>query len=181
MPVRSVGLSIRILIFPFGVAILYLLIGEVRLGNRQAALPANLIRGLFYRFDLRLHRKIVVIDGQVAYTGSLNMVDPQFFKQGAGVGQWIDAMVRVRGPAVEGLAVTFLEDWELETREGVDSLLVRFASHAHKGDLLAAGVRIARFHGGLLHTKSITVDGQFSLFGSVNLDPRSLWLNTERR
>jgi cardiolipin synthase len=36
-----------------------------------------------------------------------------------------------------------------------------------------------RFHGGLLHTKSITVDGHISLFGSVNLDPRSLWLYFE--
>ena len=38
---------------------------------------------------------------------------------------------------------------------------------------------IAQFNGGLLHTKSITVDGQFSLFGSLNLDPRSLHLNFE--
>ena len=87
------------------------------------ALPAGLIRGLFVRFDLRMHRKIVVIDGEVAYTGSLNLVDPRFFKQGAGVGQWVDAMVRVRGPAVFGLAGTFLEDWELETGVGVDRLL----------------------------------------------------------
>jgi cardiolipin synthase len=56
---------------------------------------------------------------------------------------------------------------------------VRFASQASKGDLLAAGVRIANFHGGLLHTKSVTVDGEISLFGSVNLDPRSLRLNFE--
>jgi cardiolipin synthase len=40
-------------------------------------------------------------------------------------------------------------------------------------------VRIAAFRGGLLHTKSITVDGTFCLFGSVNLDMRSLWLNFE--
>jgi cardiolipin synthase len=61
----------------------------------------------------------------------------------------------------------------------VDSRLVRLASQAHQGDLLMAGVHVAQFHGGLLHTKSITVDGQFSLFGSLNLDPRSLHLNFE--
>jgi cardiolipin synthase len=61
----------------------------------------------------------------------------------------------------------------------VDSLLVRLASRAQQGDLAVAGVRIAMFHGGLLHTKSITVDGEFSLFGSLNLDPRSLFLNFE--
>ena len=61
----------------------------------------------------------------------------------------------------------------------VDSRLVRMASQVHKGDLLAAGVRIMLFEGGLLHTKSITIDGRVSLFGSLNLDPRSLQLNFE--
>jgi cardiolipin synthase len=60
-----------------------------------------------------------------------------------------------------------------------DSLLVRFASVASFDDLLSAGVRIALFEGGLLHTKSLTVDGAMSVFGSVNLDMRSLWLNFE--
>jgi cardiolipin synthase len=229
----------------------------------QRALPVGLLRMLFFRVDLRMHRKIVVIDGQVAYTGSLNLVDPRYFKQDSGVGQWVDAMVRVQGPAVESLGITFLEDWELETSEGldklretgdvhelsdagtapiqtipsgpafesravqdvllmtiyaarreliltspyfvpdevlatalataarrgvdvtlivpakVDSFLVRYASQAFKGDLIQAGVKIALFDGGLLHTKSISVDGEFCLFGSVNLDARSLHLNFE--
>jgi cardiolipin synthase len=61
----------------------------------------------------------------------------------------------------------------------VDSRLVRFASRAYQKDLLAAGARVALFNDGMLHTKSITVDGQFSLFGSLNLDPRSMRLNFE--
>jgi cardiolipin synthase len=61
----------------------------------------------------------------------------------------------------------------------VDSRLVHYASRAHQTDLLAAGVRVALFGGGLLHTKSITVDGQISVFGSLNLDPRSLRLDFE--
>lgn len=35
------------------------------------------------------------------------------------------------------------------------------------------------FSGGLLHTKTITIDDDFCLFGSVNLDMRSFWLNFE--
>ena len=61
----------------------------------------------------------------------------------------------------------------------VDSFLVRYASQAFKGDLIQAGVKIAQFDGGLLHTKSVSVDGEFCLFGSVNLDSRSLHLNFE--
>jgi cardiolipin synthase len=61
----------------------------------------------------------------------------------------------------------------------IDSALVRYASGAFQGELLEAGVRIAAFSDGLLHTKSVTVDGRHSLFGSVNLDPRSFRLNFE--
>jgi len=44
---------------------------------------------------------------------------------------------------------------------------------------MSAGVRIALFNSGLLHTKSLTIDGAIGLFGSVNLDMLSLWLNSE--
>jgi cardiolipin synthase len=45
--------------------------------------------------------------------------------------------------------------------------------------MLAAGIRIFGFKGGLLHTKSVVVDRQVALFGSVNLDVRSFWLDFE--
>lgn len=60
-----------------------------------------------------------------------------------------------------------------------DSLLVGWASRAFFTELLAAGVKIYQFEGGLLHTKSVLVDGELSLVGTVNLDMRSLWLNFE--
>jgi cardiolipin synthase len=60
-----------------------------------------------------------------------------------------------------------------------DSKLVDLASRAFEGDLAESGVKIHLFEGGLLHTKSITADGRLSLFGSLNLDPRSLDLNFE--
>ncbi len=61
----------------------------------------------------------------------------------------------------------------------IDSLLVGWASRAFFSELLAAGVKIYQFEGGLLHTKSVLVDGELSLVGTVNLDMRSLWLNFE--
>jgi cardiolipin synthase len=61
-------------------------------------LPVGAWRIPFQRQDLRMHRKLVVIDDRVGYTGSMNMVDPRFFKQNAGVGQWVDIMIRVQGP-----------------------------------------------------------------------------------
>ena len=63
--------------------------------------------------------------------------------------------------------------------ERVDSLLTRHASRSYFDDLLDVGVDIFLYRKGLLHTKSIVVDGMMSMFGTVNLDMRSLWLNYE--
>jgi cardiolipin synthase len=239
----------------------------------QESLPTGIITALFSRIDIRNHRKLVVIDGQIAFTGSQNMVDPEVFKKDAGVGKWIDMMVKVEGPVVECIAGTFISDWFLDTdaeqfhteslvkdiktvrtvngeqsnhvagnsaiqfvpsgpglvpdaihnlllttiyaarqelilttpyfipdepllaalkaaaQRGVnvkiiiprnnDSLLIKYASRARYQELADSGVHIFLFYGGLLHSKTITVDRDFSLFGSVNLDMRSFWLNFE--
>jgi cardiolipin synthase len=60
-----------------------------------------------------------------------------------------------------------------------DSWLVAAASRSYYAELLEAGVRIYEFEGGLLHTKSVTVDGAVTLIGSANLDRRSFDLNYE--
>jgi cardiolipin synthase A/B len=60
-----------------------------------------------------------------------------------------------------------------------DSPLVRAASRSVYPDLLACGVRLFEYPLGLLHTKSITVDGRITLVGSANMDRRSLELNFE--
>ena len=54
-----------------------------------------------------------------------------------------------------------------------------YASRSYFDDLLAAGVQLYHFQKGLLHTKSVTVDGGIALFGTVNLDMRSFWLDFE--
>ncbi len=105
----------------------------------RPALPAGLLRMFIGRADLRLHRKIVVVDGHVAWTGSMNLVDPRFFKQDAGVGEWVDAMVRVTGAAVAPLAATMIGDWALETGESIDALVehagLRFVEPAGTSDV----------------------------------------------
>lgn len=79
------------------------------------ALQVSPWRVFIRRLDLRMHRKIVVIDDEIAYTGSMNLVDPAYFKQGSGVGQWIDVMVRITGPTVNVLSGIHCWDWEVET------------------------------------------------------------------
>lgn len=233
-----------------------------------AALPVNPVRAVFSRIDLRNHRKILVVDGEVAYCGSQNLADSSFrSKPWIKTGPWIDCTVRIEGPAAQALAVVFLTDWHLDSDEhltdadaflptiparapeshgagtvvqvipsgpgpapasvaqailacinaardeliittpyfvpdeafkaalmaaavrGVtvhvvvpevlDSILVRAASRSHYLDLLEAGVHIHHYRGGLLHSKTVTVDRDLAVIGSANLDIRSFRLNFE--
>lgn len=225
------------------------------------ALPIQFGRFQFRRADLRLHRKIFVVDGTIVWTGSMNMVDPRTFKQDSGVGEWVDAMVRIEGPVAAQFDLTFAFDWSVDNpkithfndreppaspHEGAalaqefssgpvyrddilyqvllsaimdareeltittpyfgpddglmqalmaaaargvkvtlilpklnDSTLVAWSSKSFYSDLMSAGVNIAEFHGGLLHTKSLMIDKRIAIFGSVNFDQRSLRLNFE--
>jgi cardiolipin synthase len=82
------------------------------------ALPVNPFRLLLARLDLRNHRKIVVIDGRLAYAGSQNIADSTFrsnrFRR---TGPWIDATLRIDGPAAQALATVFLRDWMMDADE----------------------------------------------------------------
>jgi cardiolipin synthase len=60
-----------------------------------------------------------------------------------------------------------------------DSWIVGAASRSYYADLLAAGVKVYEYVGGLLHTKSLTLDGEMTLIGSANMDRRSFDLNYE--
>lgn len=229
------------------------------------SLPAGLFRALFVRIDLRNHRKIISIDNRIGYTGSQNLVDPRFFKQDHGVGEWVDIMVRIEGPVLGIMTMLFLFDWAMEedtslnemseqehkytknaihygdipvqivpsgpgytencihdlllttiyaarkeiilttpyfvpdnailtalksaARRGVsvtvivpeknDSRMVHYASRARYSELINADVQVMLFSKGLLHSKTISIDNEFCLIGSVNLDMRSFWLNFE--
>ena len=78
------------------------------------ALPVNPIRMLLSRLDLRNHRKIAVIDGQIGYTGSNNLAEAAFAIK-PDFAPWVDCSIRIDGPAAKELQILFLEDWHFET------------------------------------------------------------------
>jgi cardiolipin synthase len=80
-------------------------------------LPVGLFRRNTGRFDLRNHRKIVVIDGHTGYTGSQNVVNPDFVKGFPNE----ELMARVNGPVVAQLQAMFLADHYFETGVVLDS------------------------------------------------------------
>jgi cardiolipin synthase len=82
-------------------------------------LPVQPLRGRFQRPDLRNHRKLLVVDGAVAFTGSQNMVDRSYGKRSnrrRGL-QWQDVVARCEGPVVNALDAVFVSDWYSETDE----------------------------------------------------------------
>ena len=280
------------------------------------SLPVGLFKTIVKRIDIRNHRKLAIFDSCYGYTGSFNLIDPDFFKQDAHVGKWIDAMIRVESHdtvnSVKAMALVTTTDISAETNANfsnlekivnrftkslyidtsklhhrklqheanargagqnantrvpnppllkilplqsdlqaypsvsqvslqlipsapeltehviyetlvcaifaakkqvvittpyfvpddalllamttaakrgvkvilnvpkkVDSLLVQFASQAYFEPLLSAGVQIYLFNPGLLHAKILCVDDDYCLFGTVNMDMRSFYLNME--
>jgi cardiolipin synthase len=67
------------------------------------------------KINFRNHRKIVVIDGKIGYTGGMNIAD-RYWK-GLAWGTWKDLHIRISGNGVEALESAFLIDWYFVTRE----------------------------------------------------------------
>ncbi|MFF2275552.1 cardiolipin synthase [Agromyces sp. NPDC058126] len=85
----------------------------------QLMLPVQPLKGKYQRPDLRNHRKILVVDGEVGFMGSQNVIDRSYNKrsnQRRGL-KWKELVARVEGPIVAGLEAIFATDWFLETGE----------------------------------------------------------------
>ncbi|WP_126976049.1 cardiolipin synthase [Frigidibacter oleivorans] len=223
-----------------------------------------LLRLAISRIDIRNHRKIVVIDSDVAWCGSRNCADEAFAIK-ARYAPWVDIMLRLTGPVVWQHQQLFVSDWITHAKEDVsdllkeavhpardaeaaglavaiafgsgpslnkhavsdvfqaaiaaarrdlvittpyyvpnealhqqicaaavrgvrvrmilparnDSRIVGMASRSFYRQLLSAGVELHEYRPGLLHAKTLVVDGIVAVIGSANMDRRSFELNYE--
>lgn len=212
-----------------------------------------------WRPNLRNHRKILVCDSRIGFTGGLN-IGEEYRGRKKKFGPWRDTHVRLEGPAVLRLQETFAEDWFFATDEDLidpkyfpatepvgtelvhvvdsgpdhvqenihtlfftaisraekkiyittpyfvpgpamleaikasawrgvdvrlllpgksDLKLVQVAGRSYYRELLEAGVRLYEHRPGILHAKTMVVDGVWSTVGSANMDIRSFRLNFE--
>ncbi len=212
-----------------------------------------------WSFNLRSHRKIVVVDGKVGLTGGMN-IGEEYLGRNKRLGYWRDTHLLLSGSCASQLQQVFTEDWFYATgeeiqgptefpppvREGnvvaqvissgpdgdlrefhslmfaainearhevllttsyfvpTDALLMALCTAAARGvrvrlivpmksdhrfvvyagrsyydQLLDAGVEIHEYKRGIMHAKTLVVDGCWALVGSPNFDPRSLLLNFE--
>lgn len=208
--------------------------------------------------NFRNHRKIIVVDGETAFTGGTNL--GKEYLGNPGDHQWRDFSIQLWGPVCLQLEEVFREDWKFTTREDLshpkyfpcpkragnaliqvidsgpdtsfrslhraifwgitsatkqvsmmtpyfipdsslltalevaalrgidlklvlpqknDQKLVRLASRSYYSELLKSGVKIYEFEPKILHAKLITIDDDFTLIGSGNMDIRSFRLNFE--
>lgn len=116
------GVTVRVLLDHMG-SLLYP--GSKQMRKRLTAagiewhwmLPVRPFSNQWNRPDLRNHRKIVVVDGQVGFMGSQNMIDktylmPRNRKRGL---YYVELVARVTGPIVAELNAAFITDWYSET------------------------------------------------------------------
>lgn len=73
-------------------------------------------RGYRFQINFRNHRKIIVVDGQSAFVGGLNIGD-EYLGHLAALGSWRDTHLLIKGPAVQCVQTSFLEDWYWAVRE----------------------------------------------------------------
>lgn len=157
------------------------------------------------RFNLshRDHRKILVVDDEIAFTGGINLSDDYVPLSSGGRG-WYDVHCALRGPVVADLARIFRRTWIAEGGDpypAPERALARAAARGcevavivpGRSDVRAVeyaglyiyrwfvqrGIRILRWTGPMMHAKTAVVDGMWSTIGSYNLDARSWRYNLE--
>ena len=69
--------------------------------------------------NYRNHRKLVVIDGRIGYTGGMNIAER--YLKGIRGGVWRDTHMRVEGPAVSEMQTCFIVDWQFSSRQVLDA------------------------------------------------------------
>lgn len=86
----------------------------------------------FLKFNYCNHRKVVVIDGHIGYTGGFNVGD-EYLSGGSGFNYWQDAHVKMRGDSVRMLQALFLTDWMNSTNERLAEIKYFPLSNAKTG------------------------------------------------
>ncbi|KAF0242013.1 MAG: phospholipase family [Planctomycetota bacterium] len=259
----SRGVKVKLLVDALGAGGIFSKLGRTLRRRRLKAAsfdPLGFAPSRLVHFNLRNHRKILVVDGRVAFSGGINISARHLMADLKHPGRCRDVHFRMRGPVVAQAMRAFADDWHFAAEEtlsgeawfpalghegptlargipsgpdqdleriywaitgavtaarksihfvtpyfipeqglrhaiiaaalqGVDVRLflpletdnrvVAWATRAFLWEFLQAGVRVVYTPPPFDHSKIVLVDGRWALFGSANLDPRSLRLNFE--
>lgn len=117
----------------------------------------------------RDHRKIMVIDGEVGYTGGINLAD-EYINKIEKHGHWKDTAIRLEGEAVQSLTILFLESWDFYREE--DS---NFADFLAKGNRVANDGFVQPFGDSPLDDEQV---GNTVYLNMINQAQHYLYINT---
>ncbi len=114
------GIEIKLIYDDFGSSTLpYHYVNKLKTYGIEAIKFNPMRIHLNFAMNYRDHRKIVVIDGKIAYTGGINIGD-EYINIKHPYGHWQDAGIKLEGDAVWSLIIGFLENWRFTTNQKVD-------------------------------------------------------------
>lgn len=120
------------------------------------------------RFNYRNHRKIVIVDGIIAFTGGMN-VGKDYLGEGPSIDCWRDTQLKLAGDSVYYIQFVFLKDWGLATGERLSHPRL-FPVHTCKGTEAVKIVESAP-NGAIDASEEI-------YFASICAAKRRIWLTT---
>jgi cardiolipin synthase A/B len=92
-----------------------------------------------FKQNHRCHRKVLVVDENVAFTGGVGIAE-EWCGDARNENEWRDTHVEVRGPAVDGIAAAFAQNWA-ESHDELFDHRDRFVQHEGQGDAVVQVVR----------------------------------------
>jgi cardiolipin synthase A/B len=111
------GVEVRVLVDAVGAR--YSLPPGYKMLRRRGIRAARFLPGILMPwFNLRNHRKILVVDGKVGFTGGINVRDQHLLERGDEA--TFDTHFELRGPIVAELAACFASDWTFVTKERLE-------------------------------------------------------------
>jgi cardiolipin synthase len=135
------GVEVRVLVDGFGERYSKVRAREffrdTRVKSAKFMPPIPLWRGAF--LNLRNHRKILVVDGELGFTGGMNLSDRHLALRVGNPRRVEDLHFRVRGPIVAELQRVFIDDWSFVTREVLEGDRF-YPPLGHAGTALCRGV-----------------------------------------
>lgn len=139
-------------------------------GVKVAAFGPVKLRMFSNQVNYRNHRKIVVVDGSIAFMGGLNVGD-EYLSRSKTYGFWRDTHMLVRGEAVQTLQMIFLQDWRYLTKEHVI------------GSRYFVGIAPDREHKGAVQIIPSGPDQEFQtmknlFFSMLTSAKKSIWMAT---
>ncbi|MFJ7423033.1 phosphatidylserine/phosphatidylglycerophosphate/cardiolipin synthase family protein [Streptomyces uncialis] len=92
-----------------------------------------------FKQNHRCHRKVLVVDEETAFTGGVGIAE-EWCGDARDENEWRDTHVKVRGPAVDGIAAAFAQNWA-ECHDELFDDRDRFIAHGPQGDAIVQVVR----------------------------------------